>query len=144
MFVKLTASGQPSQYPYTLGNLRRENSQTSFPKHITNELLAEYNVYPVQTSAAPDFDSKTHSVKQSVDLVDGVWTQVWLVVQIDEPAASNNVRAHRNKLISDTDWMALTDNTMTPEWASYRQELRDVTGQSGFPFAVVWPTEPQG
>ena len=143
MFVKLTASGQPSQYPYTLGNLRRENSQTSFPKHITNELLAEYNVYPVQTSAAPDFDGKTHNVKQSVDLVDGVWTQVWLVVQIDEQAASNNVRAYRNKLISDTDWMALTDNTMAPEWASYRQTLRDLTGQSGFPFAVVWPTEPQ-
>jgi hypothetical protein len=142
MFVKLTASGQPSQYPYTLGNLRRDNSQTSFPKNISNELLAEYNVYPVQTTSAPDFDSKTHNVKQSVEYIDEVWRQVWLVVQIDEQAASNNVRAYRNKLISDTDWMALTDNTMTPEWATYRQELRDITAQEGFPWNVVWPVAP--
>jgi hypothetical protein len=142
MFVKLTASGQPSQFPYTLGNLRRDNSQTSFPKNIPDELLAEYDVYQVQQNAAPDVDSKTHNVRQSVELVDGVWTQVWSVVQIDEQAAADNVRAHRNKLISDTDWMALTDNTMTPEWAAYRQALRDVTAQDGFPFSVVWPVAP--
>jgi hypothetical protein len=142
MFVKLTASGQPSQFPYTLGNLRRDNSQTSFPKKIPDELLAEYDVYPVQQNAAPDVDSKTHNVRQSVELVDGVWTQVWSVVQIDEQAAADNVRAYRNKLISDTDWMALTDNTMTPEWAAYRQALRDVTAQDGFPFSVVWPVAP--
>jgi len=139
MLVKLTSSGIPSQFPYTLGNLRRDNPQTSFPKNISNELLAEYNVYPVQQNSAPDFDSKTHNVRQTVELVDGAWAQVWLVVQIDEQAASNNVRAYRNKLLSDTDWMALTDNTMTPEWAAYRQALRDVTSQSGFPFSVLWP-----
>ena len=99
-------------------------------------------MYPVQTTSAPDFDSKTHNVKQAVELIDGAWTQVWSVVQIDEQAASNNVRAYRNKLLSDTDWMALTDNTMTPEWAAYRQGLRDVTSQSGFPFSVVWPVAP--
>ena len=142
MLVKLTASGQPSQFPYTLGNLRRDHSQTSFPKNISNELLAEYDVYPVQPTSAPDFDSKTHNVKQSVEFIGGAWTQVWLIVQIDEQAASNNIRAYRNKLISDTDWMALTDNTMTPEWAAYRQGLRDVTSQAGFPFNIVWPVAP--
>jgi hypothetical protein len=142
MYVKLTSSGQPNQFPYTLGNLRRDNSQTSFPKNIPDELLAEYNVYPVKTSNAPDFDSKTHNVKQSVELVDGSWAQVWSIVQIDEQVATNNVRAHRNRLISDTDWMALTDNTMPPEWASYRQALRDLTSQDGFPFAVAWPEKP--
>lgn len=142
MFVKLTASGEPSQYPYTLGELRRDNPQTSFPRVISNWLLAEYDVYPVQPNDAPDCDSKTHNVKQSVELIDGVWTQVWSVVQIGQQAAAANVRAYRNKLISDTDWMALTDTTMPAEWAAYRQSLRDVTGQGGFPFSVVWPVSP--
>lgn len=142
MFVKLTANGEPSQYPYTLGELRRDNPQTSFPRVMSDWLLAEYNVYPVRTNDAPDCDSKTHNVKQSVGLVEGVWTQVWNVVQLGEQAASANVRAYRNGLISDTDWMALTDNTMTPEWAAYRQSLRDVTSQDGFPFSVVWPIAP--
>jgi hypothetical protein len=54
----------------------------------------------------------------------------------------NMVRNQRNRLLSDTDWMALSDNTMTPEWASYRQALRDITEQTGFPYSVIWPTKP--
>ena len=55
---------------------------------------------------------------------------------------SEEIRNQRNRLLSDTDWMALSDNTMTPEWASYRQALRDITDQTGFPYSVVWPTKP--
>ncbi|MGA0926878.1 MAG: phage tail assembly chaperone [Burkholderiaceae bacterium] len=32
---------------------------------------------------------------------------------------------------------------MSPAWASYRQALRDITGQAGFPYAVTWPTKPE-
>jgi len=55
---------------------------------------------------------------------------------------SEEIRNQRNRLLSDTDWMALSDNTITPEWASYRQALRDITDQTGFPYAVIWPTKP--
>ena len=55
---------------------------------------------------------------------------------------SEEIRNQRNRLLSDTDWMALSDNTMTPEWASYRQALRDITGQAGFPYSVIWPVKP--
>jgi hypothetical protein len=53
------------------------------------------------------------------------------------------IRNQRNRLLSGTDWMALSDNTMTPAWASYRQALRDITAQEGFPYSVVWPTKPE-
>jgi len=55
---------------------------------------------------------------------------------------STGARNQRNRLLAETDWMALSDNTMTPEWASYRQALRDITEQTGFPYSVVWPTKP--
>jgi hypothetical protein len=52
------------------------------------------------------------------------------------------IRAERNKLLADTDYLALSDNTMTSDMQSYRQALRDVTSQSGFPTTVTWPTKP--
>ena len=41
------------------------------------------------------------------------------------------------------DWNASTDVTMTPEMTDYRQALRDVPAQAGFPSTVAWPTSPQ-
>ena len=55
--------------------------------------------------------------------------------------AEEAVRNKRDRLLSDTDWMALSDNTMSPEWATYRQALRDITSQAGFPYDVTWPTK---
>ena len=55
---------------------------------------------------------------------------------------STGIRDKRDLLLSDTDWMALSDNTMSPEWATYRQALRDITAQEGFPYSVNWPIKP--
>ena len=52
-------------------------------------------------------------------------------------------RIQRDALLSETDWMALSDRSMSPEWASYRQALRDITTQAGFPEEIVWPTKPE-
>ena len=52
------------------------------------------------------------------------------------------IRDQRDRLLSDTDWMALSDVTMSTEMVAYRQALRDVTGQAGFPYSITWPTKP--
>lgn len=52
------------------------------------------------------------------------------------------VRAKRNSLLAETDYLALTDTTLTSDMAIYRQELRDITSQSGFPTDVTWPVKP--
>lgn len=54
------------------------------------------------------------------------------------------VREERNLLLSATDWTQLFDvpQTVRDKWASYRQALRDVPQQSGFPTNVQWPTKP--
>jgi hypothetical protein len=57
---------------------------------------------------------------------------------------SSDVRNQREQLFKDTDWMALSDSpVMSAEWAAYRQALRDVTAQTGFPYDVIWPTKPE-
>ena len=55
---------------------------------------------------------------------------------------SEEVRQERNQLLSETDWMAGSDITMSDEWRTYRQALRDISSQEGFPNTVTWPTKP--
>ena len=52
------------------------------------------------------------------------------------------VREDRNEKLKETDWMASNDVTMSDEWRTYRQALRDVPSQSGFPNTITWPVEP--
>ena len=52
------------------------------------------------------------------------------------------VREERDDKLAETDWMASSDLTMSSEWATYRQALRDVPAQAGFPTNVTWPVEP--
>ena len=56
---------------------------------------------------------------------------------------ADEIRAKRNSLLSETDYLALSDTTLSSDMAAYRQALRDVTSQAGFPTNVTWPTKPQ-
>ena len=65
------------------------------------------------------------------------------IVEFD--MAMEDLRAKRNKLLADTDYLALSDNTMSAEMTTYRQSLRDIT--NGLTTvedvnAVVFPTKP--
>ena len=60
----------------------------------------------------------------------------------DANAAKNLNRIVRDKLLAETDWWATSDRTMTQAETDYRQALRDVPSQAGFPDNVTWPTKP--
>jgi hypothetical protein len=68
-----------------------------------------------------------------------------IIPQVELDIAMETLRAKRNKLLADTDYLALADNTMTEEVRTYRQVLRDIT--EGLTTkeqvkAVVFPTKP--
>ena len=54
--------------------------------------------------------------------------------------SSDDARSQRNGLLAETDWMANSDVTMSTEMTIYRQALRDITDQAGFPNTITWPT----
>ena len=71
----------------------------------------------------------------------------WDAMQAEFAASADDrkaeeVRQERDLLLSETDWMALGDVTMSDEWRTYRQALRDIPAQEGFPNTVTWPTKP--
>ena len=58
-----------------------------------------------------------------------------------EQAAS--VRRSRTEMLKDCDWTQIADSTADKAvWATYRQALRDITTQSGFPWTITWPESP--
>jgi hypothetical protein len=62
----------------------------------------------------------------------------------DEEVASG-VRYKRNRALSESDWTQLADAPVDREaWTTYRQALRDIPLQPGFPHEVVYPTKPDG
>ena len=141
MYVKLTSDNKVEQYPYTLGNLRRDNKNVSFPRQVDADTLAEYRVYPVVVADRPTYDAITQKIAQGRPaLIDGVWKVNWVVSSLPENEAAQNVRNHRNNLLEETDWMAGSDVTMSDAWRTYRQALRDVPSQ--LPGTVTWPSEP--
>ena len=65
----------------------------------------------------------------------------WPDFQADKvPASATRVRAERDALLAASDTMALADR-ITDEWRTYRQSLRDLPAQSGFP-DVAFPVAP--
>jgi hypothetical protein len=141
LLVKIT-NGEVDQYPYTINDLRREHSRTSFPKTVSEETLAKYGVYKVTIPAQPSYDRLVQSpVLSTVPYLDSdSWVLSYTVENKAQELAEKNIRVKRNQLLSATDWMATTDNTMSDEVTSYRQALRDITSQTGFPYEVIWPT----
>lgn len=153
MYVKIT-NGSVDTYPYSVGQLRRDNPQTSFPKQVPDEMLAEYGVYSVTTESPPSFDIRTQKATQAdtPTLVDGSWTLGWTITaktaeeiqQYDDGVATAN-RATRDAKLAETDFYALSDVTMSAEMTTYRQALRDITSHANWPNLeeADWPTKPE-
>jgi len=56
---------------------------------------------------------------------------------------AKSIRVDRTKRLADCDWTQLADSTADKQaWATYRQALRDITSQAGFPWTIDWPEQP--
>ena len=56
---------------------------------------------------------------------------------------ATNVRNTRTEKLKDSDWTQIADSTADKAaWATYRQSLRDITAQAGFPWTITWPDAP--
>lgn len=149
MYIKL-----PNIYPYNPQNLYKEHPNTSFPVNLlTNtSVLNSYEVYAVEQTPKPEHNPKTEKVTEAFPVFEnGVWKQLWAVESFSEQEQENykenlaaESRALRNRLLIESDWTQFKDINpqISNNWAPYRQQLRGITTQPGFPFEIVWPTPP--
>lgn len=152
MYVKIT-SGSVDTFPYSVGQLRRDNPNTSFPRQIASELLEDYGVYSVTVDAQPSYDDRTHTLAQNATPTGSgsTWTLGWTTTaktaeetqEYDDNVAASN-RVKRDGLLAETDFWGMSDMTMSSEMTTYRQALRDITTHSNWPNLADgdWPTKP--
>ena len=139
------------QYPIGAVEVKRRFPATSFQMPLEGQDLSDFGVAEVALTDQPTIDRNTQKLEEGTPVLDGsTWRQTWNVIalsaeelqQVEDNAAAS-VRATRNEKLAATDWTQLADqSSIAATWATYRQELRDLPAQSGFPFTVAWPTEP--
>jgi hypothetical protein len=150
MYAKLN-NGQVEIYPYTIGQLRKDHHNVSFPKAMTDDVLAQFNVVRV-TPVSPPTVSHTQVWNESTPVLkNGVWKQAYIISNVSaEDLATRtegeekSVRAKRNELLAQSDYTQLADAPgNATAWASYRDALRNLPTRSGFPWTMTWPTKPE-
>jgi len=103
-----------------------------------------------------------YSIPNGVEQIDGKWYTKHILGPVftdteDATAAeveaaykamkdaqqAKSVRQTRGDKLKDSDWTQVADAPVNKAaWATYRQALRDVTGQQGFPWTIQWPEMP--
>lgn len=145
MYIKLV-NGNPEIY--SIMQLRKDNPYTSFPADFPDKTLARYDVYRY---TRPEYPECNHLIENIIDGEfeqdsDGNWILPYVKVNLPVEEAESNVRAYRDQLLTQCDWVVSyygEKNMPIPEeWTTYRQALRDITDQEGFPYIVNWPEQP--
>ena len=153
----------------TQGQWRSANPNMSLPKVWTPATLDALNLDPVLRSPAATVGQYQTSARDGVEQdANGNWVEKYVARDMfadttDEDGvtttkaeheaayqatldakAAEAVRKKRDELIAETDYLALSDNTLTTEMAAYRQALRDITSHDNFPnlSEADWPTKP--
>lgn len=152
----------------TESQFRVENRNTSFPPQLTAEIIDSFGYDPVlegpQATTIPPYQ---YSQRDGVVEVNGQWFTHYIAGPVFQDYTDDQgvvhtaaeqyesycfakdanqakvVRDDRNNRLASCDWTQLPDAQVDAvAWAAYRQQLRDITAQTGFPWTATWPVKP--
>jgi hypothetical protein len=120
--------------PQATGGTVYQYSQASGVEQIDGKWYTKYVLGPVFTDTTIDGVTTTAAEQEAT----------YKATKDTEQAKS--VRQTRDDKLAETDWRVIkaaeTATTLNAAWATYRQALRDITSQSGFPWTITWPDAP--
>jgi hypothetical protein len=119
--------------PQATGGTVYQYSQAAGVEQIEGKWYTKYILGPVFTDRpATDTDPAKTAAEQEA---------AYKAMKDAEQAKS--VRQQRGEKLKDSDWTQVADAPVDKAaWATYRQALRDVTSQAGFPWTIEWPVAP--
>jgi len=120
------------------------------PQQLTEAIINDFNADVVFEGPQAQPTRYQVGFADGVQQIDGKWYTKHSVADLEQDAKdaldaqqAQSVRTQRNTLLADSDWTQVADAPVNQAaWATYRQALRDVTAQSGFPWGVAWPEMP--
>jgi len=150
------------------GEIRAMHKNTSFPKVWGANVHEAIGIDPVLITPKPESaEAYKHYARNGVEEdANGNWVHAWVErdmfseytdadgvthTKVEQEtayqdgldaAAAKSVRADRDSRLAVTDFHGLTDTVMSDEMGAYRQALRDVPQQEGFPHEIDWPVAP--
>jgi len=90
----------------------------------------------------PTYDTSTQKLVKTNTETETTITVGWTVQDLSNDELANMIRNKRDVLLMQTDFEMVSDRNPSTAMTTYRQALRDIPGQSGFPTDVTWPTKP--
>ena len=135
----------------TDGEFRALYPTTSFPPQLSVELLDSFDADVIFEGPQPAATRYQFVARQGViQMADGNWYRNYVAIDMSDEAKAaldaqqaSSVRAERNRRLADTDWMVVkvleAGQPQDFSVAVYRQALRDVPSQPGFPWDIIWP-----
>ena len=122
--------------PQATGGTVYQYSQAAGVEQIDGKWYTKYVLGPVFTDIPA---TETEPAKTAAEQESAYKAQ-------KDAEQAKSVRASRDSKLAECDWRVIkaaeTATTLDSAWATYRQALRDVTGQSGFPWTITWPDAP--
>ncbi len=145
VFIRHIFDVEPTQW---------DENNYCYARKLDSERAQLFGVSKLQVVTPPYYNPATQRrIECDAVLVNGVWTQVYAVEQLtgEEVAVAyaetaTRIREERDRYLARTDWWVSktteVGDILSTDKRSYRQSLRDITGQAGFPWEVVWPEHP--
>jgi hypothetical protein len=137
--------------------------ESEFREYLKTHGSGAWNNFPLQSAvfnefgADPVLEGPQSSAgryqivyRDGVEHVNGQWFTKYRLADMDADAIAahdaqqaKNIRDDRNRRLADCDWTQLADAPVDDlVWAAYRQSLRDIPLQAGFPWDINWPAKP--
>lgn len=147
------------RYPVPEYEVLSQHPDKSFPQDLSKvdwESLGYAYVYLTRPPVVEN--SLTHGLREVPPTKqDGKYQQTWEVYELPPDTVQANkqkeadtlsakIKSRRASLLASTDWTQIPGSPLTDpkkqQWAEYRQALRDLPTQEGFPYVVTWPEQP--
>ena len=149
MEIRLRATGQ-TMLEDELRRWAKENDGPSWDR-TTDEVLEALGADVVFEGPQATPTRYQIAYRDGVEQMDGKWYTKYSVADLDaegiaakDAEQAKSVREQRNQKLKDSDWTQVADAPVDQAaWATYRQALRDIPAQAGFPWDVQWPTQPE-
>lgn len=146
MEIRIRATGAV----VTEQEFRAMHANTSFPSVLSADVLDSAGADIVFEGPQAQPTRYQTAYRDGVEQINGKWYTKYSVADMDATAQAaldaqqaDAVRNTRNAKLAASDWTQVLDAPIDQQaWAAYRQDLRDVPSQLGFPWEVTWPTEP--
>jgi hypothetical protein len=153
MFFAVVQNNTVVEYPLTYDNVynRFLNPAGKPMGFMDTEYLLSCGVVRVKPQDFPTVAPTDIVMSPQPKFINGEWVEIYEVramtpqeIAQNEPALTATAREQRKILLQQSDWTQISDATVDKiSWATYRQALRDITTQSGFPWNITWPAPPQ-